>query len=72
VLFAKNTPDQALTVIASVDPKGFAAEFAELRGDIHMAQGQTREAQIAWQEAAQLDAGSPALQMKLNSLPSGS
>ena len=72
VLFAKGEADQALELIASVDPKGFAAEFAELRGDIYMSQGQTREAQTAWQEAAQLDAGSPALQMKLNNLPVGS
>jgi len=72
VLFAKGEAQQALELIASVDPKGFAAEFAELRGDIFMSQGQTREAQTAWQEAAQLDSGSPALQMKLNNLPIGS
>jgi len=72
VLFAKGEAEQALELIATVDPKGFAAEFAELRGDIYMSQGQTSEAQTAWQEAAQLDAGSPALQMKLNNLPVGS
>lgn len=72
VLFAKGEAEQALELIATVDTKGFAAEFAELRGDIYMSQGQTSEAQTAWQEAAQLDAGSPALQMKLNNLPVGS
>jgi len=72
VLFARGEFRQALEAIASGDPKGFAAEFAELRGDIYMSQGQIREAQTAWQEAAQLDAGSSALQMKLNNLPIGS
>ena len=72
VLFAQGDAEQALALIAGVDPKGFAGEYAELRGDIHMSMGQTTEAQSAWQEAAQLNPDSPALQMKLNNLPSGS
>lgn len=72
VLFARGQNEDALALINGLDPQGFAAEFAELRGDINLAMGRIGDAQSAWQEAAQIDPGSPTLQMKLNNLPTGS
>jgi predicted negative regulator of RcsB-dependent stress response len=72
VLLARGQGEEALALINGLDPQGFAAEFAELRGDIQLARGRIDEAQSAWQEAAQIDPGSPTLQMKLSNLPSGS
>ncbi len=68
VMLANGKAQEALALVSGIDPRAFAAEFAELRGDIYLSQGQVSEAESAWQEAAQIDPGSPTLQMKLNNL----
>jgi predicted negative regulator of RcsB-dependent stress response len=56
------------------DQAGFEAEYAELKGDIYLAQGQREQARTAYREALkQLPAGSPyapVLNMKLDDLGS--
>ncbi len=62
----------ALALIEVKDQAGFEAEYAELKGDIHLAQGQREQARAAYREALkQLPAGSPyapVLDMKLDDL----
>ncbi len=72
VLFAKGEAQQALDLIAGIEPLSYAADFAELRGDLHLLLGNAAEARSSWQEAAQLDPSSPTVQMKLNNLTVGS
>lgn len=70
VILAQGEPDRALSVISGVDPGALAAEFADLRGDIYMAQGQRSEALEAYRAAAAAGLESPVLQMKINDLAS--
>jgi predicted negative regulator of RcsB-dependent stress response len=62
----------ALALLEAKDQAGFEAEYAELKGDIHLAQGQREQARAAYREALkQLPAGSPyapVLNMKLDDL----
>jgi len=64
--------DEALAVLDVDEPGQFAARIAEIRGDVHAAQGQVDAARTAYIEAL-TSAGSDALdrnyvQMKLNDL----
>lgn len=43
--------DKALVTVDGIEGKGFAAEIAELRGDIRLAQGQAAAARAAYEEA---------------------
>jgi len=43
--------DKALAILAAAEPETFAAAFAEVRGDIYLAQGKTSEARGAYQLA---------------------
>lgn len=62
----------ALALLEVQDQSGFEAEYAELKGDIYLAQGQREPARTAYREALkQLPAGSPyapVLNMKLDDL----
>jgi predicted negative regulator of RcsB-dependent stress response len=62
----------ALVLLDVKDQAGFEAEYAELKGDIYLAQGQREQARTAYREALkQLPAGSPyapVLNMKLDDL----
>ena len=51
VLEAQGDLDEARNLIAGTPPAGFESEWAELRGDIHMAEGALDQARIAYQEA---------------------
>jgi len=52
VLLDQGQADRALSVLdAAPDISGFEAQFAEVRGDIHFAQGRTEQAQAAYVEA---------------------
>ncbi|MDT8427217.1 MAG: tetratricopeptide repeat protein [Pseudomonadales bacterium] len=68
VLLAQGRAEEARALISGVNPGSFAADFAELRGDIHFSLGELVEAQAAWEEAAELSTGNQILEMKLNSL----
>ena len=62
----------ALAFLEVKDQAGFEAEYAELKGDIYLAQGQRGQARTAYREALkQLPAGSPyapVINMKLDDL----
>jgi predicted negative regulator of RcsB-dependent stress response len=68
VLLARGETDRALQVVESVDPGAFEAAFAELRGDIYLAQGRNVDARDAYTTAQQAGSGSSFLQMKLSEL----
>jgi predicted negative regulator of RcsB-dependent stress response len=73
VLLDQGQADEAMQVLNSVeDIGGFESRFAEVRGDIHFAQGRNDEAVAAWLEALDtLEAGTgdPAmLELKIESL----
>jgi predicted negative regulator of RcsB-dependent stress response len=52
--------DQASALTARIDAKGFAAQAAELRGDILLAQNQAADAKAAYEQAlAEMDSASP-------------
>jgi predicted negative regulator of RcsB-dependent stress response len=52
--------DQAKDLLVKVDAKGFAAQAAEVRGDILLAQNQAAEAKAAYDQAlAAMDSASP-------------
>lgn len=60
VLFSQDKLDEALSLIAEADSQAFSSLFAELKGDINLAQGNTTAAKAAYQEAlAQLTPGEP-------------
>jgi predicted negative regulator of RcsB-dependent stress response len=62
----------ALALVEVKDQTGFEAEYAELKGDIYLAQGQREQARAAYREALKhLPEGSPytpVLNMKLDDL----
>ena len=73
VLLGQNELDKALDLVEGVDPGTFEAEFAELRGDIYLAQGRPQDARDAYTTAVQVSgSSSPFLQMKLDELRDGS
>lgn len=70
ILAVKGDIDQALAIVSAVPVAGYEASIAELKGDLHLAQGNTAEAYKQYQ-AALLSAESntrPVLQMKLDDL----
>ncbi len=69
VLLAGEELDRALALVDSVDPGTFEAGFAELRGDIYLAQGRLVDARDAYRTALESAGGSRNfLQMKLDEL----
>lgn len=69
VLLAQGDADRALALVDSVDPGTFEADFAELRGDIYLAQGRPVDARDAYTTALESAAGANNfLQMKLDEL----
>jgi len=69
ILLAKGEADQALALVESLDPGTFEADFAELRGDIYLAQGRLADARVAYTTAIETGTGtSTFLQMKLDEL----
>lgn len=60
VFFSQQQYDQALSLIAEADSQAFGSLFAELKGDIKLAQGDAAAAQTAYQQAlVQLAPGQP-------------
>jgi predicted negative regulator of RcsB-dependent stress response len=51
VLVAQKSYEEALKILDSRVPVGFEADYAELRGDVHVAQGKSTEARTAYKEA---------------------
>ena len=69
ILLAKGEAEQALALVEGLDPGTFEAGFAELRGDIYLAQGRLVDARDAYTTALQTGTGaSTFLQMKLDEL----
>lgn len=68
VLLAQGQPDAALAVVNGVNPESLEAAFAELRGDIYVAQGQVADARDAYLTAQQAGSDSPVLRMKMEDL----
>ena len=69
ILLANGEADQALALVEGLDPGTFEADFAELRGDIYLAQGRPVDARDAYTTALEIGAGaSTFLQMKLDEL----
>lgn len=75
LLLDNGEKDAALKLVDVKDRAGFEAEYAELKGDIHAAQGEREAARAAYSEALKLlPAGSayaPLLNMKLDDLGPG-
>lgn len=69
VLVHLGRADEALPLVDASAPGAFAARYAEIRGDVHVARGDLAAARVAYQAA--LDSGEPGLidrnvvQMKL-------
>ncbi|MFC3034220.1 YfgM family protein [Pseudoalteromonas fenneropenaei] len=67
---AQGQAEQALATLAKAMPASFAAQAAEIKGDIKLAQGDSEAARAAYQEA--VDQGgadnNPLLQVKLDDL----
>ena len=60
VYFSQDKLDEALSLIAETDSQAFSSLFAELEGDIKLAQGDSRAAYTAYQQAlTQLTPGEP-------------
>jgi predicted negative regulator of RcsB-dependent stress response len=72
IILAQGDAERALSLVNSVDPQGFEAGFAELRGDIYLALDRYVDAREAYLAAQQAGSGSDGLRMKLQSLPTDS
>lgn len=72
VVLAQGEAERALNLVNSVDPQGFEAGFAELRGDIYLALDRVVDAREAYLAAQQAGSASNGLRMKLQSLPADS
>ncbi|WP_372762429.1 YfgM family protein [Pseudoalteromonas sp.] len=70
IQIAQQQFDDALTTLEATLPEAFAANVAELKGDIYTQQGNKQQARVAYQAA--VDAGgltsNPLLQVKLDDL----
>jgi predicted negative regulator of RcsB-dependent stress response len=72
ILLDEKAYDQALQVLDAEAADGFAAEFADRRGDIYAAQGKVAEARAAYTEALSKPGGQALrglIQLKLDALP---
>lgn len=72
VILARGDHDRALELVNQVDPGPLESDFAELRGDIYLAQGRNVDAHDAYLAAQQAGSTSQFLQMKLDELASES
>lgn len=68
VILAKGEAQRALDLIDGINPQSFEADFAELRGDIYVAQDRTVDARDAYNTALQAGSTSSFIQMKLDEL----
>jgi FimV-like protein len=71
LLLADGQAAQALTLVSGVDSDSFAAAYSELRGDIHVALGNTDQARQAYKQALEAIDGNlddSILKMKLDDL----
>jgi len=68
VILAKGDAQRALDVIDGLNPQSFEADFAELRGDIYVAQDRAVDARDAYNTAQQAGSTSSFLQMKIDEL----
>lgn len=68
VLLAQGDTDEALELVEGIDPGTYEADFAELRGDIYVAQDRPVDARDAYTTAQQVGSTSTFLQMKLDEL----
>ncbi|MCU4676994.1 tetratricopeptide repeat protein [Catenovulum sp. 2E275] len=68
--FAQGNADAALDLVNAPNSEAFTAQFAELRGDILLSQGDADKARGEYQTAADNDGlmGNPGLKMKLDNL----
>lgn len=69
VLLAQDDAERALSVVNNLDPKGYEAGFAELRGDIYAAMDRPLDARDSYVAAQQAGSNSDSLRMKLDELP---
>ena len=74
VILAQGEPDRALTAISGIEPGEYESDFAELRGDIYVAQGQTQQAIQSYQRALETTTSGSGrmVQLKLEDLGAGS
>ncbi|WP_269498426.1 YfgM family protein [Castellaniella sp. S9] len=71
VLLQEKKYDEALSLVQGEAPEGFAALYADRRGDILAAQGKAAEAVQAWRDAIQALGADPAtqiVQLKIDAL----
>lgn len=69
VLLDKGEAEAAIAVVEAAEKDSFAGEFAELRGDIALAQGDRDQARAGYSEALTLGvSGASLVQMKLDDL----
>jgi predicted negative regulator of RcsB-dependent stress response len=68
IILSKGDAQRALDLIDGLNPQSFEADFAELRGDIYVAQGLTVDARDAYNTALQAGSTSSFIQMKLDEL----
>ncbi len=69
VVLAQGEAERALSIVNNLDPKGYEAGFAELRGDIYVAMDRPLDARDSYVAAQQAGSNSDSLQMKLDELP---
>lgn len=69
VLLAQEQYDAALNALNGEHPEGFTVVIEELRGDIHVAQGDTDSARSAYERAlSEANGGTGTIELKLNNL----
>lgn len=74
VLLTESAYEEAMKLLSTPDQGAFGAQYEELRGDIHAAQGHIDAAREAYKKAEQLSdtfGASRALRLKLDSLGEG-
>ncbi|MDN4503601.1 tetratricopeptide repeat protein [Alteromonadaceae bacterium BrNp21-10] len=60
--------DEALATLDGINDESFAANVAEVKGDVYSRQGKIDQARAAYSLAIEKNAGSPLLQVKLDNL----